>query len=52
MVSLDVDSLFTNILIEETSNICTESRYDQNVSVEGLYKSEFRELLSFARIIF
>ena len=37
---------FTNILLEETINICTESIYDQNDSVEGLSKSEFKELLS------
>ena len=36
MGSLDVDSLITNIPLEETINICTESIYDQNDSVEGL----------------
>ena len=44
--SLDVDSIFTNIPLEETINICTESVYNQNDSVEGLNKSEFKELLS------
>ena len=48
MGSLDVDSLFTNIPLEETINICTESIYDQNDSIEGLNKSEFKELLSLA----
>ena len=48
MGSLDVDSLFTNIPLEETINICTESIYDQNDSVEGLNKSEFKELLFLA----
>ena len=48
MGSLDMDSLFTNILLEETINICTESIYDQNDSTEGLNKSEFKELLSLA----
>ena len=46
MGSLDVDSLFTNIPLEETINICTESIYYQNGIVEGLNKSEFKELLS------
>ena len=46
--SLDVDLLFTNIPVEETVNICTESIYDQNDSIEGLNKSEFKELLSLA----
>ena len=48
MGTLDVDSLFTNIPLEETNNICTESIYDQNDSIEGLNKSEFKELLSLA----
>ena len=46
MGSLDVDSLFTNIPLEEIVNICTESIYDQNDIVEGLNKSEFKKLLS------
>ena len=48
MGSLDVDSLFTNIPLEETINICTELICDQNDSIEGLNKSEFKELLSLA----
>ena len=48
MGSLDVDSLFTNIPLEETINSCTELIYDQNDSIEGLNKSEFKELLSLA----
>ena len=48
MSSLDVDSLFINIPLEETINICTESIYDQNDSIESLNKSEFKELLSLA----
>ena len=43
-----MDSLFTNIPLEETINICTESIYDQNDSIESLNKSEFKELLSLA----
>ena len=39
--SLDLDSLFKNIPLEETINICTESIYDQNDIVEGLSKSGF-----------
>ena len=48
MGSLYVDSLFTNISHEETISICAESIYDQRNSVEGLSKSEFKELLSLA----
>ena len=43
-----MDSLFSSIPLEQTINICTESIYDQNDSVQGLNKSEFKELLSFA----
>ena len=35
MGSLDVDSLFTNIPLEETINICKELIYDQNDSIQG-----------------
>ena len=55
MGSLDVDLLFSNIPLEETVNICTESIYNQNDIVEGLNKSEFKELFSLAtkeRVIF
>ena len=48
MGSLDVDSFFTNIPLEETISICTELIYDQNDSIESLNKSEFKELLSLA----
>ena len=48
MGSLDLDSLFANILLAETISICTELIYDQNDSIEGLNKSEFKELLSLA----
>ena len=43
-----MDSPFTNISHEETISICTESIYDQSNSVDGLSKSEFKELLSLA----
>ena len=48
MGTLDVDSLFTNIPLEETNSICRKSIYDRNDSVEGLNKSEFKKLLSLA----
>ena len=43
MGSLDVDSLFTNMPLEETINICTNLLY--NNEVEGINKSEFKNLL-------
>ena len=48
MASLDVDSLFANIPLDETVNICTESIFSESDTVEGLNKSEFKELLSLA----
>ena len=48
MASLDVNSLFTNIPLDETINICTESIFNEIDTVEGLNKSEFKELLSLA----
>ena len=43
MHSLDVDSLFTNILLEEIIDICTNEFL---IAVQGLKTSEFKELLS------
>ena len=48
MASLDVDSLFTNIPLDETINIRKESIFNESDTVEGLNKSEFKELLSLA----
>ena len=48
MGSLDVDSLFTNIPLEETINICTNLRYNNEDVIEGINKSEFKNLLSLA----
>ena len=48
MESLDVDSLFTNIPLEETIDICTNTLFENMEKVEGLSKIEFKELLSLA----
>ena len=48
MGSLDVDSLFTNIPLEETIDICTNMLFENMERVEGLSKIEFKELLSLA----
>ena len=48
MGSLDVDSLFTNIPLEETIDICTNALFENMEKVEGLSKIEFKELLSLA----
>ena len=48
MGSLDVDSLFTNIPLEETINICCETLFKETDIYEGYSKSEFKTLLSLA----
>ena len=48
MGSLDVDSFFTNIPLEETINICTNLLYNNEDVIEGINKSEFKNLLSLA----
>ena len=42
MNSVDVDSLFTNIPLEETNEICTNELFKESETVEDLNKSEFR----------
>ena len=48
MGSFDVESLFTNILLEETIEICTNEPSRESETVEELIKSEFKELLYLA----
>ena len=45
MGSLDVDSLFTNIPLKETINICTNLLYNNVDVIEGINKTEFEKLL-------
>ena len=45
MGSLDVDSLFTNLPLEETTEICTNELFKKSETAEGLSKSDFKELL-------
>ena len=46
MGSLDVDSLFTNIPLDETIDICTKTVYGEQDVIEGINKNEFWNLLS------
>ncbi|XP_057302827.1 uncharacterized protein LOC130636990 [Hydractinia symbiolongicarpus] len=48
MASLDVDSLFTNIPLQETIDICTDSLFSETDPVGNFCKSDFRKLLSLA----
>ena len=45
MGSLDVDSLFINIPLKETINICTNLLYNKVDVIEGINKTEFEKLL-------
>ena len=47
MGSLDVDSLFTNIPLEETIDICTNTLFE-NMEKVGFSKMKFMELFSLA----
>ena len=46
MGSLDVDSLFTIIPLEETIEVCTNQIFKESETIEGLSNSEFKEFLS------
>ena len=48
MSSFDVDSLFTNIPLDETINICCDKLFETENTVSGLNKSQFRTLLELA----
>ena len=46
MGSLDVDSLFTNVPLDETIKICIDELFKSKVTVSGLNKKEIFEILS------
>ena len=48
MASLDVDSLFTNVPLEETTNICVNELFKGNSSIHGLHKKQITKMLSLA----
>ena len=48
MRNLDIGSLFTNILLDGTIEICTNNIFKNSNIVHGLKKSEFEDLLSLA----
>ena len=45
MASLDVESLFTNIPLEETIKICCDSLYKNQELLCNIIKSQFQKLL-------
>ena len=44
MGSLDVDLLFTNMLFQETMNLCTNLLYNNEDVTQGINKSKFKNL--------
>ena len=48
MASFDVDSLFTNIPLDETIDVCVKKLFGRKHKFKGFSKSEFRSLLQFA----
>ena len=48
MVSFELESLFTNIPLDETINICVDRLYTRKKKVRGLLKRHFKQLLTLA----
>ena len=48
MASFDIESLFTNIPLDETVNICVNNVFGDKKSVMGLLKKDFKQLLTLA----
>ena len=46
MVSLDVDSLFTNVPLDESIKICIDELFKSDMTVSGLDEREMFEMLS------
>ena len=52
MTSFDIESLFTNIPLEETINICVNKLFKNNTKVNNLTKESFRSMLELAILDF
>ena len=46
MESFDIESLFTNIPLDETINICVNNVFGNNKRVKGHLKKDFKQLLT------
>ena len=46
MASFDIESLFTNIPLDETINICVNNVFGKKKRVKGLLKKDFKQLLT------
>ena len=50
MISLNIESLFSNILLEETINICVEKLFENKIKVNNLTKEFFQSSLELATL--
>ena len=50
MTSFDIGSLFTNIPLEETINICVDKLFENNTKVNNLTKESLRSFLELATL--
>ena len=48
MASFDIDSLFTNVPLDETIDICVKKLYGRKKKYEGFTKEQFKKLLTLA----
>ena len=48
MAGLDIDSLFTNIPLDDTTNIIIEKLFSENETAHNLKKDQFKCLLTLA----
>ena len=49
MASFDVESLFTNIPLQETIDLCVELSFNDKPNIDGFNIIDFHELLTVAR---
>ena len=52
ITSFDIESLFTNIPLEGTMNICVDKLFENKTKVSDLTKESFQTLLEFATLDF
>ena len=48
MTSFDIDSLFTNLPLDETIELCVKKTFGRKKKFKGFTKNEFKTLLEFA----
>ena len=46
MISFQVESLLTNISLQETIDLCVEKLFEDENYIDGLSKDSFRQLLT------